>query len=309
MEKISPTVFISYSWDNEQHTRWVKKLAYILMKNEVDVLLDQYQVFIGSQLDTYMRRGLSQSRWIICICSDGYISRMTDPSTGVGKETQMINEFKLNEFILPILKTNSNQELPEHMLGKFYYDFDNNDYENGINEILEIIFGIKKEIAPINGKNPFIKTFTNDIMTKASISESIYHDPNLSGTVNFDYSNNNHNFTIGSGEFSFTTHWSKASNHCIHAYNYSSDIERISLAKNIGNLKNFKISQSLDFTSLTRTAYIGDAIIWINKFGNMAITKIIGIKDDSRGDEKDELILEYIIFLSQQDALTSHNCG
>jgi hypothetical protein len=52
------------------------------------------------------------------------------------------------------------------MLGKFYYDFDNNDYENGINEILEIIFGIKKEIAPINGKNPFSKTFTNDIMSE-----------------------------------------------------------------------------------------------------------------------------------------------
>jgi hypothetical protein len=51
-----------------------------------------------------------------------------------------------------------------------------------------------------------------------------------------------------------------------------------------------------DFSSRCRTAQIGDAIIWKNINGYYAVTKIISIKDDSRGDSIDELECQYVIF-------------
>ena len=50
-----------------------------------------------------------------------------------------------------------------------------------------------------------------------------------------------------------------------------------------------------DFSSRVRTPKIGDAIIWKNSNGKYAITKILNIKDDTRGDLSDELECEYVI--------------
>ena len=50
-----------------------------------------------------------------------------------------------------------------------------------------------------------------------------------------------------------------------------------------------------DFSSRCRTPQIGDIIIWKNVQGNYAGTKIISIKDDTRGADHDELTCEYII--------------
>ena len=40
----TPTVFISYSWDDEFHKGWVRELADKLIENGIDVYLDQYDL-------------------------------------------------------------------------------------------------------------------------------------------------------------------------------------------------------------------------------------------------------------------------
>lgn len=54
-------------------------------------------------------------------------------------------------------------------------------------------------------------------------------------------------------------------------------------------------SVEADFSSRCRTPVIGDAVIWKNLSGKYALTKIIQIKDDTRGDLSDELECEYVI--------------
>lgn len=39
---MSKTTFISYSWDNENHTDWVLNLGNSLVSFGLDVILDQY---------------------------------------------------------------------------------------------------------------------------------------------------------------------------------------------------------------------------------------------------------------------------
>lgn len=114
----------------------------------------------------------------------------------------------------------------------------------------------------------------------------------------FDYSNNNGEFTIGSGIFSFSTKWSKASNTSIHAYSDSSNISSIGRIKQVHNISNISLSNidEIDFSSRCRTADINDVIVWKNKSGKIALTKIISIMDDSRNDPFDQVECEYKIF-------------
>ncbi len=121
-----------------------------------------------------------------------------------------------------------------------------------------------------------------------------YVSPYNSGSFVFDYSNNNGTYVIGLKDKVFTTIWSKASDTSIHAYSDSPDIDSIALIKNVEDLNNLNLIDA-DFSSRCRTAKIGDAIIWKNINGYYAVTKIVNIKDDSRGDTKDELECQYAI--------------
>lgn len=128
------------------------------------------------------------------------------------------------------------------------------------------------------------------------ISDKKYLSKQKKGTFTFDYSNNNGEYTIGSGDSAFITKWSKASDISIHAYK-----DALGVNGAIARVKTPQewpraIDESFDFSSRTRTPNIGDIIIWRNSNGNYAATKIIDIKDDTRGADHDELTCEYIIY-------------
>ena len=119
------------------------------------------------------------------------------------------------------------------------------------------------------------------------------------GTIKFNYANNNGTYPIGHGNRTFTTKWSKASDTYIHAYNDASDIHSIAIAPNASNLEQIPV-HTLDYSSRTRTPKIGDAVVWQNTHGYYAVTKVISIKDDSRGSDVDELEIEYLILDTPQ---------
>lgn len=119
------------------------------------------------------------------------------------------------------------------------------------------------------------------------------------GTIKFNYANNNGTYPIGHGDRTFTTTWSKASDTSIHAYSDASDIHSIAIAPNASNLEQIPV-HTLDYSSRTRTPKIGDAVVWQNTHGYYAVTKVISIKDDSRGSDVDELEIEYLILDTPQ---------
>ncbi|MCL2048243.1 MAG: hypothetical protein FWG87_05900 [Defluviitaleaceae bacterium] len=143
---------------------------------------------------------------------------------------------------------------------------------------------------------------TNEIARMESIYKTAipterydYISPYLDGEVTFDYSNNDGYYTIGTGEYEFKTSWSKSSNTSIYARRRSS-IYAIAHWRNSGDISILPNVQEYDFTSINRNAEIGDSIIWINEYGNIAITKIESVKDSSRYEGNDELTFSYIIF-------------
>ena len=159
-----------------------------------------------------------------------------------------------------------------------------------VNTVVGIIGGIIGIAGIIITIVSFVRKKTITISTKTKL----YINPCEKGAFVFDYSNNNGQYTIGTKENIFNTRWSKASNTSIHAYKDGQGIECIALIK--GPIELSKIEKiEGDFSSRCRTASVGDVVVWKNENGKYALTKIVRIKDDSRGDLCDELECEYLI--------------
>jgi hypothetical protein len=162
--------------------------------------------------------------------------------------------------------------------------------------LVKRLYGFDKEIEPIVIEPPFEKALSNERLLEAEIAKSAYINPAFAGIVDFNYSNNNGHYIIGSGKYEFCTAWSKASNTTIYAYKDKLGSGRIASIKNLEYIELFSSSEKMDFTSRVRSVSIGDAVVWINTYGNMAVTKILKIMDDSRNDPVDKLISEYEVF-------------
>lgn len=162
----------------------------------------------------------------------------------------------------------------------------NVDIENEISNYLETHTISEDEIKAL---------FTDTTEGLQIITSTRYSNPKKSGQFTFDYSNNNGEFTIGYDKNTFVTKWSKASNTSIYAYKDGTGIIAIARIKAPAELQD-ALNYPCDFSSRCRTPQIGDIIIWKNEHGNYAGTKIISIKDDTRGADHDELTCEYIIY-------------
>lgn len=114
--------FISYAW--EEHADSDKKvkefaqwLAIYLKKWGFNVFLDVFNNFPGSKLDKYMKTGIDESHFVICICTETYLKKISNPSTGVYIEINLLKEKADSPFIIPIIEKGGFKNLPSFFLG------------------------------------------------------------------------------------------------------------------------------------------------------------------------------------------------
>ena len=118
----------------------------------------------------------------------------------------------------------------------------------------------------------------------------------LVGEAVFDYSAHDGRYVIGRGTLEFETRWSKASNGSIHVYNDPPSINGVALAPcGWTSIQQVVNAESLDYTSRARSPRVGQIVVFRNENGFYAATRVLAIKDDSRGDDHDELRFEYAI--------------
>ena len=125
------------------------------------------------------------------------------------------------------------------------------------------------------------------------------------GEAKFDYSNCDGNYIIGSGAAEFETKWSKASNTSIHIYNTPISIHGVAIDQNTSAIHEITKASSLDYTSRVQTPKIGQVVVLRNRNGLYAAVQILKIKDNTRGDNSDELHFRYAI---QGDGTDSFEC-
>lgn len=127
---------------------------------------------------------------------------------------------------------------------------------------------------------------------KAVGSNPDFHVRALRGRVTFDYSSNDHRFTIGDGLLLFETRWSKAGDATIHAYRDAPSIDAIALAREKAAITEIADAAGFDFSTRVRSPNIGQIVIWRNANGFYAATQIVALRHDGKGDF---LTFDYVI--------------
>ncbi|NOT38080.1 MAG: toll/interleukin-1 receptor domain-containing protein [Saprospiraceae bacterium] len=151
ISKNNPKIFISYSWDNAEHKKWVEKLARVLMSNGILTILDQYELSLGDSLQHFMEKSIPDVDKVIIIMTPKYKAKAEERKGGVGYEYSIISEElfssqNTNKFI-PILREGEPQEsVPIFLKSRLYLDM--RSKINIYNDLKQIIFTIysKREI-------------------------------------------------------------------------------------------------------------------------------------------------------------------
>lgn len=155
----NPTVFISYSQENDEHKKWVKDLADRLLSDGIEVIVDQYDLTLGDRLPQFMEQSVSGVDYVLIICTPTYKSKSDARRGGVGYEGHIISGELLTKgnerkFIPVIRKGSIAEALPVFLAGKYGIDLTGGkEYENNYKDLVATIYGAEKK--PKVGKQPF----------------------------------------------------------------------------------------------------------------------------------------------------------
>lgn len=157
-----PKVFISYSWDSEEHKKWVLDFATKLCKNGIDVILDQWEISSkgGSPIPTFMLNSVSSSERVLCIMTPNYKLKTDKLDGGVGFEysilsSELADDLQSTKFI-PILRKGEAKESTPMLLNQriAYYMRDKDDFEVAFTDLLRDLYNEPKNVKPALGKKP-----------------------------------------------------------------------------------------------------------------------------------------------------------
>lgn len=157
----NPTVFISYSWDNEEHKNWILGLATKLMENGVKVLLDRYELGPGKNMLHFMDEAIKQSDKVVMIFTPNYKLKAEKRQGGVGYEYSILNvdlykTIASNNKYIPVLKEGTTETSIPDFIQQFIaiHMNDNYRFDEKINELLLAIYDKPQIEKPKLGKRP-----------------------------------------------------------------------------------------------------------------------------------------------------------
>lgn len=170
-----PKVFISYSWESELHKEWVKKLTDSLIENGVDADLDQYDLELGDRLTEFMENKITNSDFVLIICTENYKKKADSRKSGVGYEGHIISDALLSSAnerkFIPILRSDDiSNIMPIFLAGKLGVrvkdDFSVDD--DAFQDLLATLFNVKIKSKPKLGEMP--ERFKGRTSTKDSMN-------------------------------------------------------------------------------------------------------------------------------------------
>lgn len=149
-------VFISYSWDSEEHKAWAVAFAKKLRDHGIDAIIDQMQLGLGARSPEFMEQSVSQSDRVLVICTEGYKQRFDKRQGGAGYEghiisAEMIGHSGTTKFVPILRKGDWVTALPTALLGVFGVDL-RMDSGDEFRKLIRNLYGLT-EISPL-GRRP-----------------------------------------------------------------------------------------------------------------------------------------------------------
>jgi len=159
-----PKIFISYSWTSDEHTTWVADLGERLMSDGVVVVLDQWDLQDGQDLNDFMEQMVKdpEIKRVIIVSDATYTAKADGRKGGVGTETQIISQ-EVYESVdqtkfVPVLRERDSDGkpcLPIYLKSRKYIDF--SDFDNdaeAYEQLLRNIYERPRRKKPALGKAP-----------------------------------------------------------------------------------------------------------------------------------------------------------
>lgn len=183
-----PRVFISYSWDDEEHKAWVWKFSEDLRKAGIDCRIDQYYRS-GKDLIDFMERGINCADKVLIIGTPIYKEKSEQDSGGVKYEQGIIKAHILHgiakDKYIPILRRGSfDTSFPEVISTKDGYDMkDDARYDEELKKLVHEIWG-----CPLNEEPP-LGDVPDFVKAKHSVQPDGYEEQHDKETVELLFKN------------------------------------------------------------------------------------------------------------------------
>ena len=151
----APSAFVSYSWDDDIHKKWVADLATNLREDGVETTLDQWHAVPGDQLTSFMETEIREKAYVLIICTTNYRLKSDQRKGGVGYEGDIMTGEVLtagnHRKFVPILARGSWKEsAPSWLQGKVYVDLTTKEkYEANYSNLLATLHGNRVAAPPL----------------------------------------------------------------------------------------------------------------------------------------------------------------
>jgi hypothetical protein len=206
-----PRVFVSYSWESEDHRSWVRALAQELVSNGIDVRLDQWHVRAGDSLTQFMELEVTQSDFVVVVCTPAYARKANARTGGVGYEQQIVSGQLLantpRRKFIPILRSGNLENgndcaVPASFLGILTIDFRSDaNFQQSFEELVRTILGRPRLVPPPLGVTPALPA-EQDVSQRVVSQDSAPPDPTK--RLLFRYVNQ-HNFMLDLDGYCYRT--------------------------------------------------------------------------------------------------------
>ncbi len=173
LEAERPRVFISYTHENEEHKKWVRLLAGDIVKNGIEVRLDQWDLRKGEDITLFMEEGMRWASRVLVILTPQYRLKSEKRTGGVGYESLVLtgdlsSDLRTTKYIGLLRSGTWETSVPVFLLTRNHIDFRNDEkYGDSLEELLRELHGVPKIVKPALGSNPFESSVVGDSDRKA----------------------------------------------------------------------------------------------------------------------------------------------
>lgn len=161
LQRKNPVVFISYSWDDEEHKEWVLKFSADLRTNGIITILDRYFLKPGSNSSVFMEQSIEKAEKVLIIFTEKYKEKASNRTGGVGVEYSMMsidlyNAIAGNTKYIPVLRRGTLETSIPLSIRPYIASYMTNDdeYNDKLKELIHAIFDQTVISAPSIGEIP-----------------------------------------------------------------------------------------------------------------------------------------------------------
>lgn len=290
------TVGLLYAHESPEHKAWVKALADRLSSDGFHVMFDQYDLGPGDDISAFMERLVTEAQYKVAVCSDGYVGKVDAQRGGAGYEKSILArelmKAQSGADVIAILRNNTlDDPTPLFMGSRLYIDFrDDSAFEENYAVLRRKLEGLPPAQRPLPSS---ALTIGASGFGTPSILQTNPPATASSGSLVFNYGDNDGFFAIEAGGEVFDTKWSSASNDSIHAYRDGRNIDGIALADEGAPFEQIVEPGQERWSSRVRTARVGEIVLWRKKGGALLATRVDHVEARSHGSRHDVLTLTF----------------